>query len=127
MRIDKDRLLTRLKEMGIGTGILADRAGIPANSVQRIIWTGRASKDEAEALIRIVGREVVIGSKPEPKKEEAPAPVTPPPPELTVREIIAGVESGEIDPLHAYEIEKQREKPRATLMHYLEEKLGGGK
>jgi len=104
MKIDKEKFLKRLDLLGLGTGTLAARAGVPPDYVQKVLALEEIDdSDYGKALLEVIGEEVLDK------------------PELTVKDTIEKIEAGELDPQVVYEQEMERDKPRITLLNYLKE------
>ena len=129
---DIDKFWRRLKELGLGTGTLAARAGVPPDAIQRLIALEEAEEDVALKVLEVLGREVLAYDPDEVDTtadyETAPAgePVPCEPAQYTIGRVKQLVASGTWGVEETLSAEQSQDSPRSTLIDWLEKELAKG-
>ena len=124
---DMDKFWMMLKQLRLGTGTLATRAGVRPDDVQKLIALEEAEADIALKILEVMGREVLAydpdgnedAEDEEDKEPDAPIAST----ALTVNETKQHIAGGTLSLADALAREKKSETPRSTLITWLNEEI----
>jgi hypothetical protein len=133
IQIDKKALLEAMKMRKLGTGTLPNLLGIRSDDLLKVIALEEAEEELAKKLIGMLGKGIVAKLEAEKVREPAlnegktedgqPADGGDPF-SGTIQELQDRVRDGEIDATELGKVERGREAPRTTLIHWLEENYG---
>ena len=128
---DIEKFWRKLKELKLGSGTLAERAGVLPDDVQKLVTLGCIDDEIGEKIVDILSEDVLEDSlkndeegeilvDPESKVDstEAFAVVA-----YTINQIKEKIEKGEIGLEEVLDLEKLQDEPRTTLTTWIEEQL----
>ena len=125
MHFDMEKFWRKLKELGLGTGTLATRAGVLPGDVQRLIALKETTNEIGAKIVEILTTDVLayVEEPEEEGRDERDEDEDPIDLSLSITKIKAKIEAGAWSVKEVMEQEQAQETPRTTLLAWLEEEL----
>jgi len=125
MHFDIEKFWRKLKQLSLGTGTLATRAGVRPDDVQKLIALGETTEEIGAKIVDVLTTDVLAYvEEPEERTEIIDkVPIEPIDISLSISKIKAKIEDGVWSAKKVLEQEQAQEMPRTTLLAWLEEEL----
>lgn len=124
---EMEKFWRKLKDLSLGTGALAVRAGVRPDDVQRLIALEEAPEDIAHKILEVLGREVLAYDPDEDDEEEQEADASDVEDDafntLTINGVKERIANGLLTLNEALEQEEQSDSPRSTLLAWLSDEM----
>ena len=131
---DIEKFWRKLKELKLGSGTLAERAGVLPDDVQRLIFRGYADDEIGEKIVDILGEDVLEDSLQNEDNEEEEGRVDLDEEidsiaedfaiaDYTINQIKEKIENRELGLGKALRLERAQDDPRVTLLDWLKEQM----
>ena len=128
---DIEKFWRKLKELKLGSGTLAERAGVLPDDVQRLVFRSYADDKIGAKIVDVLGEDVLEDSlqNEDDEEEEGYADLDAETDsslaiaDYSIDQIKEMIGNGEVELADVLELEKARDDPRSTLLKWIEEQL----